>query len=118
MIDKLFNWLHSNMEFRVREERVGDDVHNYPQVKGGILGKLGIWRYFASLEFSHERYTIWAKTKLIRCAPMWDWSRNEAEKDIEKFIETLVPFKFPKRNKKRVSYKYRTVGSDGKVRYI
>lgn len=118
MIGKLFDWLHSNMEFRIREERIDDDVWYYPQVKGGILGKLGIWRYFAPLSYDEDRHTIWVKTELIRNSPMLESSRDYAEKCVEKFIKTLVPFKFPKRDKKRVSYKYRTVGSDGTIRYI
>jgi hypothetical protein len=106
------------MEFRVREEYDGEYIHYYPQVKGGILGKLGIWRYFTPLHYECNRYSIWAKTELMRSVPVEKWDRELAEKDIEKFIQTLVPFKPRKHKKKRVSYKYRTVGSDGTVRYV
>ena len=118
MFQKLFNWLHSDMEFRVREERMNNDTCYYPQVKGGILGKMGMWRYFTPLYYKVSRYTVWSKTELMRCVPVKEWSRKSAEEDIESFIKTLIPFNSEKHEKKRITYKYRTVGSDGTVRYI
>lgn len=42
MLGKLLRWFHSNMEFRIREEKRGKYVLYYPQVKGGLLGMLGV----------------------------------------------------------------------------
>ena len=118
MIQKLFNWLHSNMEFRIREEMRGNYVLYYPQVKGGLLGRLGVWRYFNPFGYDNNRYTIWAKSDIIKEYPRRSEFKDCAEKAIDEFIKTLIPLGATKREKKRVSYKYRTVGSDGTVRYI
>lgn len=106
------------MEFRIREEKRGEYMLYYPQVRGGLLGRLGVWRYFNPLGYSNNRYTIWAKSDIIRNFPYRSEFKDFAEESIDKFIETLIPLGKPKREKKRVSYKYRTVGSDGTIRYI
>lgn len=110
--------MHSNMEFRIREERRGRCVMYYPQVKGGLLGRLGVWRYFNISTFNCNRYTICAKSDIIKNCPYRSEFKDYAEESIDAFIETLIPLGMPKREKKHITYKYRTVGSDGTVRYI
>lgn len=118
MIRRILNWLHSNMEFRIREEKRGNYAMYYPQVKGGLLGSLGVWRYFRLSEYNNNRYTIWAKSSIIKECPYRSEFKDYAEKSIDGFITTLIPFGMPRYEKKRITYKYRSVGSDGTVRYI
>ncbi len=118
MIGRLLNWMHSDMEFRIREEKRGKYAMYYPQVKGGLLGMLGVWRYFNISTFNCKRYTICAKSSIIKNCPYRSEFKDYAEKSIDTFIETLLPFGMPRYEKKHITYKYRTVGSDGTVRYI
>ncbi len=118
MLGKLLRWLHSNMEFRIREERRGKYAMYYPQVKGGLLGRLGVWRYFHPIGFNCNRYTIWAKSDIIKSCVYRSEFKDYAERSIDSFIKTLIPLGMPKREKKRITYKYRSVGSDGTIRYI
>lgn len=118
MIRRILNWLHSNMEFRIREEKRGKYAMYYPQVKGGLLGRLGVWRYFNIRAFNDNRYTIWAKSDIIKNYPYRSEFKDYVEESIDKFIKTLIPLGMPKYEKKHITYKYRTVGSDGTVRYI
>ena len=106
------------MEFRIREEKRGKYAMYYPQVKGILLGRLGVWRYFNIRAFNNNRYTMWAKSDIIRNCPYSSEFKDFAEESIDDFIKTLIPLGMPRYEKKRVSYKYRTVGSDGAVRYI
>ena len=106
------------MEFSIREEMRGNYVLYYPQVKGGLLGRLGVWRYFHPSGYNNNRYTIWAKSSIIKDYPYRSEFKDFAEESIDKFIKTLIPLGEPKYEKKHITYKYRTVGSDGTVRYI
>lgn len=118
MLGRLLRWMHSNMEFRIREERCGDEVTYYPQVKGGLFGRLGVWRYFNIYTFNCNRYTIYTKSNIIKNCPCSSVFKDNAERSIDSFIKTLIPLGMPKREKKRITYKYRAVGSDGTIRYI
>ena len=103
------------MEFRIKIKRYNNgDAEYYPQVKSGLLGKLGVWRYFAPLEYDRQRYTVWAKTYLFQYCSLRRFSEENAQKSINDFIETLIR----PRRLIGVDYKYRVCKSNDDVKYI
>lgn len=103
------------MEFRIKIKNYNNgETDFYPQVKTGLLGKLGIWRYFSSLEYSTPRYLVFKKTCIFRCFAVCRHSEEGARECINVFIATVKKI----RRLVSVDYKYRVCNSHNEVKYI
>lgn len=93
-----------NLKFRIKckESKWWNGVLYYPQVKGGLLGKLGIWRYFNSMTYNIAYYETLLSTKTTLfvndavCCNSLDDAKSKAQTFFDNFKPSSEIYEIPK----------------------